>query len=121
MNKIYEYETRMWEAVKHQDAVSFLELVSNDAVMVCGGYRCSGLEYADIVKSFDCREFFIDNFEIVFESDSAIQVQYLIEITVNDSENADMSGLFNVTTTWIKNEEDDDWKAVFIMDQRIMG
>lgn len=119
MNKIYEYETRMWEAARHQDPESFLELVSEDAVMVCGGYRCSGLEYADIIKTFDCKDFFIDNFEIVYETDSAVQVQYLIEISVNDPANEDLSGLFNVTTTWIK--KDNEWKAVFNMNQRIMG
>ena len=33
-------EKRMWEAAKNRDAERFLEIVSPEAVMVCGGYRC---------------------------------------------------------------------------------
>lgn len=37
MAYIYELEVRMWEAAKHRDPEAFLEVVSPDAVMVCGG------------------------------------------------------------------------------------
>ena len=46
MAYIYELEVRMWEAAKHRDPEAFLEVVSPDAVMVCGGQRCAGAEYA---------------------------------------------------------------------------
>ena len=35
-------EQEMWHSAKTGDAAAFLELVSADAVMVCGGYHCTG-------------------------------------------------------------------------------
>lgn len=54
MNKedIMVLETKMWEAAKNRNAVEFLNVVSEDAVMVCGGYRCTGKEYAEIISFF---------------------------------------------------------------------
>lgn len=40
-NEIYELEIRMWEAAKNRKPLDFLKVVSEDAVMVCGGYRCT--------------------------------------------------------------------------------
>lgn len=45
--EIYTLEKRMWDAAKNRDCKAFLELVSEDAVMVCGGYRCTGKEYSE--------------------------------------------------------------------------
>ena len=42
-------EKKLWEAFASGDADSFSELVSTDALMVCGGYKESGSEYAKIV------------------------------------------------------------------------
>ncbi|MDY3792072.1 MAG: hypothetical protein SOZ56_06270 [Oscillospiraceae bacterium] len=41
MNRFYELETQMWTAAKSGSRENFSALVSTDAVMVCGGYRCS--------------------------------------------------------------------------------
>ncbi|MBQ7926632.1 MAG: hypothetical protein IJ335_10125 [Lachnospiraceae bacterium] len=43
-----ELEIAMWEAAKNRNAKAFLEIVDKDAVMVCGGFRCSGADYAEI-------------------------------------------------------------------------
>ena len=45
-DEIYQLEVSMWESAKNRNPEAFLNLVSKDAVMVCGGYRCSGREYA---------------------------------------------------------------------------
>ena len=42
--EIKQQELRMWEAAKRRDSIKFLELVSPDAVMICGGFRCTGLD-----------------------------------------------------------------------------
>ena len=51
---IKELETQMWEAAANRDSKGFLRLVYENAVMICGGYRCSGAEYAAVIGEFDC-------------------------------------------------------------------
>ncbi len=119
MNKedIMVLETKMWEAAKNRNAVEFLNVVSEDAVMVCGGYRCTGKEYAEIISFFDCKSYNIINFETICEDTSSVQVHYVIKLEVNDDKNSDLAGTFHITTTW-KNQ-DGRWKVVFNMDQRV--
>ena len=37
---VMDMEIAMWEAAKARDTKAFLEVVEEQAVMVCGGYRC---------------------------------------------------------------------------------
>ena len=74
---IKDYETSMWEAAKNRDTASFSDLVDSNAVMVCGGYRCSGREYAEIVAVFDCKSYAIEHFEIVNQDAESFQVHYV--------------------------------------------
>ena len=117
-DEIYELELNMWEAAKNRNSKLFLDVVSENAVMVCGGYRCTGKEYSEVVDVFDCKTYEIEHFEIVNEDVDSIQVHYLICIEVNDDANSDLGGMFHVTTTWKKIL--DKWKVVFNMDQRII-
>lgn len=117
-DEILMLEKKMWEAAKNRNREDFLNVVSEQAVMVCGGYRCSGNEYADIISVFDCKTYNIVNFEIVNKDDNTIQVHYLITLEVNDEKNSDLAGTFHITTTW-KNHENK-WKVVLNMDQRVM-
>ena len=116
-NEIYALEKSMWESAKNRDPAAFLYLVSKDAVMVCGGYRCSGSEYAEIIAMFDCKSYSIEHFEIVDKDASSIQVHYVIHLEVNNDENKDLAGTFHITTTWHNIEGT--WKVVFNMDQRV--
>lgn len=36
---IYELEIQIWEAAKNQNTTAYMELVSEDAVMVCGATK----------------------------------------------------------------------------------
>lgn len=119
MNKeeLLVLETKMWEAAKNRNVIEFLNVVSKDAVMVCGGYRCTGKEYAEIISFFDCKAYDISHFEIVSEDTSSAQVHYVINLEVNEEKNSDLAGTFHITTTW-KNH-DGKWKVVFNMDQRV--
>ena len=46
---ILALEKQMWEAAKDRNVSGFLDLVSDQAIMVCGGYRCKGKEYSEII------------------------------------------------------------------------
>ena len=114
---IKEQEIRMWEAAKACDKEAFLRVVSDSAVMVCGGFRCTGAEYAEVVAQFDCKEYAIREFEVTASAPGLVQVHYLIDLTVENPANADLAGTFHITTTWQQFGET--WKAIFNMDQRI--
>lgn len=111
-------EKKMWEAAKNRNREEFLDVVSEEAVMVCGGYRCTGKEYADMIPVFDCKCYNIVDFEVVHSDSHTIQVHYVIKVEVNDENNSDLAGIFHVTTTWKKHENN--WRVVFNMDQRVL-
>lgn len=116
---IESLERRMWEAAKARDAAAFLQLVDENAVMVCGGYRCTGREYAQIIGEFDCKSYEINCFEQVAQSDTLVQVHYVLKMEVERAENSDLAGTFHITSTWQK--QNDGWRLVFNMDSRICG
>ena len=64
MNEIYELERKMWDAAVSVDKSAFLDIVSQNAVMVCEGYRCTGAEYAELTADFGVSEYEISDFEI---------------------------------------------------------
>lgn len=115
---IKDYETYMWEAAKNRDSEKFLQVVSEDAVMFCGGFRCTGIEYAEIIKDFDVVQYEMSHFEVVAEAENICQVHYVIATTVSDERNRDLEGAFQVTSTWKK--QNGVWKLIFNMDSRIM-
>ena len=114
---VKKLEKAMWQAAKDRSREDFLNLADENAVMVCGGYRCSGREYAYIIEDFDLADYEISDFEIVAETETIVQVHYSIETKVSDKKNGDLAGKFNVTSTW-KNSGGK-WKLVFNMDSRI--
>ena len=139
---VKKLEKAMWEAAKNRSREDFLNLVDENAVMVCGGYRCSGKEYASIIEDFDLADYEISDSEIVAETGRTeealkkaekaeneqrkpmnaevgkfVQVHYSIETKVSDKKNSDLAGKFNVTSTWKNSGEK--WKLVFNMDSRI--
>lgn len=116
-NTVYELEISMWEAAKNRSAVDFLQVVSEDAVMVCGGFRCSGKEYSEVVAMFDCKTYAMEHYEIVNQDANSVQVHYVIHLEVCNEGNKDLAGIFHVTTTW--KCINGTWKVVFNMDQRI--
>ena len=116
---IYQLENKMWQAAKDGNKPEFEKLVSADAVMVCGGYRCTGAEYAEFISNFGITDYEITNFETVHETDKTVQVHYIVKTTADTPENADLAGTFHITSTWT--ELNGEWKLVFNMDSRIMG
>lgn len=64
----------MWEAAKNRDAEAFLEVVDESAVMVCGGFRCTGADYTEIIKEFDVAQYRISNYEVIEETETLGQI-----------------------------------------------
>lgn len=115
---IFELEQKMWQAALDNDKNVFLQLVSHDAVMVCGGFRCSGAEYAEIIGDFGISSFEITDFETVAENEDLVQVHYIVRTVADLTQNADLAGQFHITSTWAK--KNDVWTLIFNMDQRVM-
>ena len=86
--------------------------------MICGGYRCTGAEYAELISDFGISDFEITDFEVVHETDKTVQVHYIVKTTADTPENADLAGMFHVTSTW--ENRNSQWVLVFNMDSRIM-
>ena len=72
--QIRELEEKMWRAAQSRNKAAFLEVVDENAVMVCGGFRCSGADYAGIISEFDCAGFVIEQFETVCGTPDMVQV-----------------------------------------------
>jgi len=70
--------------------------------------NCCLTEYAGNIKDFDVAQYTISNYEVAAKREELCQIYYVIEITVADRKNADLEGLFHITSTWKKtngNEE----------------
>lgn len=106
-------EKKMWEYALSRNAEDYMKLVDENAVMICGGYRCSGREYAGFISDFDIESYEFLNFEVIFQNDEYAQVHYVIETTGAP----DLAGKFHITSTW--KLIDGEWKLIFNMDSRI--
>lgn len=116
-NFFEKYELATWEAARNRDREAFLRLVSKDAVMVCGGFRCTGEDYANVISEFDLKKYTILMNETVYESETLVQVHYVIKTEVSDPRNSDLEGTYHVTSTW-ENKEGK-WMEIFNMDSLI--
>lgn len=118
MNRFFELETQMWNSAMSGNREEFLKLVSPEAVMVCGGYRCSGAEYAELIKDFGISSSEISDFEVTAENDGLASVHYIVKTCADSPENADLAGTFHVASVWKKQNEK--WQLVFNIDSRIL-
>ena len=119
MNEINELEIKMWNAAVSGDRAEFLDVVSQSAVMICGGYRCTGAEYAVFITDFGVAAYEISDFEMTAQSDDMAAVHYIVKTEAGRPESSDMAGKFHVASVWKKS--DGKWQLVFNMDSRIMG
>ncbi len=117
-NEVVQLEYKMWEAALHKDIAGFKELVLPDAVMICGGYRCLGSEYADFISDFNISGYSISNMEIIHSSGSEVTLHYVLRTQAEDSEAQDLTGLFHVVSIWKR--KTDTWNLIFNMDSRIV-
>ena len=118
LTEALELENEMWKAARNRNDEDFSKIVSPQAIMVCGGFRCLGKDYAEIIREFDCKSYEISDFEMVLAADDFFQVHYVLKMKVENEQNRDLEGTFHVTTTW--HFSDGMWRVVFNMDQRIV-
>lgn len=97
--KIRKLEMELWKRAQNRDSKAYLEIVSENAVMVCGGFRCTGKEYAGIISEFDVASYNVRDYETVFCSEELVQNHYVIETKVKEERNKDLEGIFHVTST----------------------
>ena len=115
---IFEKESDMWKAARKRDVAAFKEQVADDAIMICGGYRCLGAEYANYIKDFYISSYEIKNNEVIYSSEEAVQIHYVIEVKTEAAEAEDLGGIFHVVSLW--KMENNIWKLSFNMDSRII-
>lgn len=97
---IFEKEYEMWKAASKRDDVAFKELVADNAIMICGGYRYLGVEYAEYIKDFYINGYEIKNEEAIFSSEEAVQIHYVIDVKTELPETTDLGGVFHVVSLW---------------------
>lgn len=116
-NEVIQLEYQMWETALHKDVIGFKKLVLPDAVMICGGYRCLGNEYAEFIADFNISGYSISNMEVIHISDSEVTLHYVLRTQAEDIEAQDLTGLFHVVSIWRK--KSNTWHLIFNMDSRI--
>lgn len=115
---VFQKENDMWEAARNRDVTAFKELVAEDAIMICGGYRCLGAEYAEYIKDFYIDGYEIKNKEVIFSNEEAVQIHYVIEVKTEVAEALDLGGVFHIVSLWKMKHHS--WKLYFNMDSRIV-
>ncbi len=115
--QVIQLEHDMWEAALHKDAEAFSKLVLPEAVMVCGGYRCSGSEYAGFIRDFDISGYSICDMEVISASEKEVTLHYVLRVEADNADAKDLEGLFHVVSIWKRCG--DTWNLVFNMDSRI--
>ncbi|HKM33204.1 MAG TPA: nuclear transport factor 2 family protein [Lachnospiraceae bacterium] len=115
---IFEKEHDLWKAASNRNVAAYKELVADDAIMICGGYRCLGAEYAEYIRDFDISKYEIKNEEVIFSSKEAVQIHYVIDVKTELPETSDLGGVFHVISLW--KMENNLWKLYFNIDSRIM-
>lgn len=115
--EIIKLEHTMWEAALHQDTKAFQKLVLPDAVMVCGGYRCLGSEYAGYIADFSISGYHIGNMEVIHCGEQEITLHYTIHTETTDPCAQDLAGHFHIVSMWKKTG--DTWNLFFNMDSRM--
>ncbi len=111
---IKNLEVQMWEAFSCGNSKLFSEVVSNEAMMICGGYRETGYEYANIVAQIRLDGYEIKDFVVKIINPDSVLTNYVINVECPDPS---ISGVFRVSSLWIKNE--DKWELVFNQDTKL--
>lgn len=112
--KVINMEKNMWEAFSNGDSTSFAQLVSDEAIMICGGYKTTGAEYAKIVEQIRLQDYEVSDFFVKEISANTILVNYLAKVKCPDPS---ISGIFRVSSLWVN--DNDKLKLLFNQDSRI--
>lgn len=113
--KVISMEKKMWEAFATGDSASFGEIVSKDAMMICGGFKESGSEYTKIVEHVNLSNYELSEFDVKVINQNVVLTNYVVRV---DCQDYTLAGRFRVSSLWIN--EDGNWKVVFNQDSKVI-
>ncbi len=114
--KVIGMEKKMWEAFASGNSASFGKIVSADAMMICGGFKESGAEYAKIVENINLSNYELSEFDVKIINPNVILTNYIVKV---DCQDYTLAGTFRVSSLWIN--EDGNWKVVFNQDSNLVS
>lgn len=113
--KIINLEKQIWEAFATGNSKLFGNLVSKDALMVCGGFRETGSKYASIVSQIRLQKYELYDFIVRKVEANAILINYIVNVEAFDKV---LDGKFRVSSLWVKSGEK--WQMVFNQDSNLI-
>ncbi|EGD48960.1 hypothetical protein Cpap_3387 [Ruminiclostridium papyrosolvens DSM 2782] len=114
--KVIGMEKKMWEAFASGNSASFGEIVSADAMMICGGFKEIGAEYARIVENVNISNYELSEFDVKVINPNVVLTNYIVKV---DCQDYTLAGTFRVSSLWIN--EDGNWKVVFNQDSNLVS
>lgn len=114
--KVIGMEKKMWEAFASGNSALFGEIVSADAMMICGGFKESGAEYARIVENVNLSNYELSEFDVKVINPNVVLTNYIVKV---DCQDYTLAGTFRVSSLWIN--EDGNWKVVFNQDSNLVS
>lgn len=114
--KVIGMEKKMWEAFASGNSASFGKIVSADAMMICGGFKESGAEYARIVENVNLSNYELSEFDVKVINPNVVLTNYIVKV---DCQDYTLAGTFRVSSLWIN--EDGNWKVVFNQDSNLVS
>jgi hypothetical protein len=107
-------ENEMWIAFSNGDANKFRNIVSDEALMICGGSKKTGIEYSSIVRQIKLEKYEISNFYTKVIDQNNVITNYIVSVYSSDQS---IAGKYRVSSLW--NQENGKWKVVFNQDSSI--
>lgn len=114
--KVIGMEKKMWEAFASGNSALFGKIVSADAMMICGGFKESGAEYARIVENVNLSNYELSEFDVKVINSNVVLTNYIVKV---DGQDYTLAGTFRVSSLWIN--EDGNWKVVFNQDSNLVS
>ncbi len=115
IGKIKDLEEKMWHAFATGNQEVFSELVLDDALMICGGFRESGREYAQMVSQVRLESFKISEFIATELHDEFCLTNYIVEVICPSP---DLAGKYRVSSLW--KMVGSKWMLTFNQDTRLL-
>ncbi len=117
-SEIIALEKAVWEAFARQDIRAFQKLVAPDALMVVGGMREAGQDYAQVISQFKIPDYELDEFRFMPLGDEVALLHYTVTFA-GSAQHPNFTGRYYVSSIWKK--LDGKWQVVFNQDARPAG
>lgn len=112
-NTLIAQEKQMMAAFARGNSQAFAALALPEALMVTGGMRSSGAQYARETAQVRLKDFRMTDFTVLPLSADAVLLHYTLEV-VDYPGPYDLSGVYLVSSVWVRREEG--WRLIFNQD-----